>query len=61
MELSDAPQHAGTADATRPTQAVVRRVDFGGIALLAGDGFQFEAIARKLEPVPVPVPVEAPQ
>ena len=46
MELSDAPQHAETADTTRPTQAVVRRVDFGGIALLAEGGFQFEAIAR---------------
>lgn len=46
MELSDAPQHAGATDATRPLQAVVRRVDFGGIALLADDGFEFDAIAR---------------
>lgn len=46
MELSDAPQQTGVPEQTRPLQAVVRRVDFGGIALLADDGFEFDAIAR---------------
>ena len=46
MELNDAPQQTGAPEQTRPLQAVVRRVDFGGIALLGEDGHEFIAIAR---------------
>jgi ribosome biogenesis GTPase len=45
VELSATPG-AGAAATERPTEALVRRVDFGGVSLVADGGTTFDAIAR---------------